>query len=569
MGYLIDKKRMVLLAFVLMLTSTAAGQTSLVTADLKLDAVPVMVKPFQWGDRTALMAVVPKRRSRTLVLAGFENGGLKILAKFPLPQGMRWIEPMQLGGQRTVWLGLIGNTLVMGSGKSKISWQPLCDCNTLFSGGRSQLPAQVQFATDLDGDGRDEIILPGWEGLTIARLNEAKPSIEPLVRVHWDISENYALNNDQLSLLFHLPRFMLVDSNGDKILDFVQISGNRLLIAPLSKPAAPQPGPYFTVHPGKLPLLRQLGLSAQTLSTLEALSPSSFRGEGAFFKAFKETAEKDKASGDHLTQKQRVMLLDQLRGEIPVLFAQVSQVGDEKRPPKKESHRIHSVADMDGDGTLDVIHMKSTDSGGLLSQKNRLRWFPGSRVGNQLQFSNDKPQVFFSEGPAFAELVWPQTAPNQTPAMFLATTEVNLLAVIRAFTLNTVVLNLYVYPWQDRKLMNPPPIQANLAFELKKKDKKNRPMIFLADMNGDGWREYLFNMETDQLTVFRGRARGPDLGGNPMTTKNIPLPTRPQTIFVADLNRDKQEELILWYWQGENPDELRKTLRVVSMKGGR
>ena len=546
------------------------AQSSLQVIDLELKHQPSLVATTPWQGRTVIMVMVPDAgKKQTLRLVGLQGKALQELVRFPLPDDIRWLEPLAMGKGKSGWLALVGATWMVGTGEKTLQWHPLCDCPTLFSIGEHRLPSQAGFANDLDGDGRSEILLPDWNGLNVYSLDFSSgggAKLQPVIRIHWKISEHYESREDKISVTLNLPRYQLKDANRDGVLDFVSLSDSGISVAMLPKPVPASRGPYYAIFPGRLSALRQAGLPAPVIAGLRSLGAQSFSGSAALLSAL------EKAMGakgkNQLTGARVATLLQLLKEHTPVSFPQFAGVDQARIDNRKESHKVHTVAEMNGDGVLDLIHLKSTDTGGLLGQKNHLRWIPGRVEKGQLSFKGQSPQVLFSEGPVFAELIYPATDPKAPPAVFLATTEVNLLAVVRAFTLSTVVLNLFVYPFEDGKLVKPPPVQGDLTFELKKKDKKNRPMILLADLDGDGWREYLFNMETDSLTAFRGSPTGPNLRGNPMASRQVALPGRPRTIFVNDLDGDGREELTLWFNRQENPEALLRTLRVVRYQPG-
>ena len=558
------------LLLVCLAAARAGGEPELAVRDLRFAGVINRVEVTQWRGAPAVIAlagargvVQPDKHPPPLLSAvRLRDGRLRVEAQWKLPRALRWVEPLRLSRDSGAWLALIGTGWYLGrEAGRKLRWRLLCRCETIFSAGKGLLPFNARFAYDLDGDGRSEVLLPHWRGLLTYRLAEDADALEPLWRIPWRVREGYEIRDSKLKVSMEVPRYVLRDANGDGVLDFILIGADHLSVAYHPPPTAAAGGPYFVHDHEKLPELRRLGLPASMVAALERMPPGGFSSAGAFLDAL-EAAAQDRGDDDWTPYTEAV--LDAVREATPAYFPKRVSLPGLPKLNKKGKHEILTVQDMNGDGAPDLIHVKTTDKGRILDQKNQLRWYQGARLNGRLAFPA-KPKVFFSEGPAFAELVTPQRSRESTPVLVLATTEVGLMAIIRAFTFSEVTLDLFIYPWRDGALVTPPPVDGSLDFEISGNGKKNRPKVLLADLDGDGRREYLFNLEVDSLTAFPGAADGPDFDADPVVELELPLPDRKNTIFVEDLDGDGREELVLWYKRGGNPMKLRRTLRVLQL----
>lgn len=544
---------------------SARAAPGLAARDLKFDHRIDRVEITRWKGKPAIMVLSRGGDSRSagpsnLAIVQLRNGSLHTAAQWDMPRGMRWVE--QLPGDGGGWLGLIGTGWYVGRLQGKtIAWRMLCHCETLFSSGEGALPFNARFAQDLNNDGKVEVLLPHWRGLMAYRLNGDGSGLTLIWRDHWQVHEFYELKDDRLRLSMVFPRYVLKDANGDGVRDLIIIGHDNLQVAYHPSPATVTVRPSYVRDARKLAEWRRLGLPATLMAALEAMRPGGYASP-AEFRAAVVAAAKNKEDGDWNDAMEEVLRV--AREETRINFTSRIDLPGLKEPSHKERYEILSVGDMNGDGVLDLIHVKTTGKGRILDQKNQLRWYEGSRKNGRLAFVA-KPHVFFSEGPAIAELVYPKRKADATPMLVLATTEVGLMAIIRAFTFNEVTLDLFVYPWRDGKLLAPPPVSGNLDFEISGNDKKNRPKVLLADLDADGQREYLFNMDTDTLTAFRGTAQGPDFGAEPVVEVAVGLPERKTTILVEDLDGDGREELVFWYKRGGKDNSLLHTLRVMQL----
>jgi hypothetical protein len=547
---------------------SASAAPALVAQELVLAERPVLLTLGKWQGKPGVWVItepdpLPDHRpmpSRPLYLLRFEPSGPRIESRWDLPNETRWVEPVTLPGGVQRLLALIGARWYLGRPEgSRWEWAPLCGCRSVFSDGKALLPQGVRFARDLDGDGVDELLLPDWHGLVAYRFSAGGDSPVPLWRIYWEIPQKLDLA-EELRVAAELPRYLLVDADGDGVPDYVEIgeSGLRIAYVPKAQPNS-TPASYF-LDGAKRAQLRNKGIPASLSARLESVGTRAF----ATPPELAEAIGANHGGKDELEWKPHwAALLAIAREPFAVLVP-----GDVSLPgllPKRsgEKHRVLAVADMDGNGTLDVLHVTSNAESEIFNQKNRLQWYSGRLADHRLVF-DEKPQLLFTEGPTFAELVYLEKSPDRRPALFVATLEVTLMAFIRALTMKTVNLDVFLYRWSPQHLTMPAGTQASLTFGVDFRTQK-RPMVLLADLDGDGRREVLFNLRPDQVSAFRAGDGVSNWDGAPFATGKLELPRKPEWVTVADLYGDGREELLLWYRDGGDPPLLRRTLRVVRM----
>jgi hypothetical protein len=148
--------------------------------------------------------------------------------------------------------------------------------------------------------------------------------------------------------------------------------------------------------------------------------------------------------------------------------------------------------------------------------------------------------------------------------MLLATTEVSLGTVMKALASGAVTLRVSIRPWRGEAL----DARETGAGEFTYRDVKGegrRAMFLVADLNGDGFRDYLLNLERDTLTVYLSADAPPTLTGAPLAQAGIALPSRPERVLSADLDGDGREELVLIY-QERFFGALGRRLRVLRFR---
>ena len=239
-----------------------------------------------------------------------------------------------------------------------------------------------------------------------------------------------------------------------------------------------------------------------------------------------------------------------LRGtEAPVLY----EAALPGLPKPSEDGRLLMLAheDLDGDGVVDILHADIRDFGDALDQENHLRFFPGGITGGRLRFGKATHYRQMSGG-SFAQVgrgavVGPgEKAPVW---LMLATTEVSFSTVMKALATGEVRMKLETFAIAQGAVTPGPLHQGEVTFT-HLKDEGRRPLILLADLDGDGRREYLLNLAPDALSIYPGTASNP-LAEAPMLVPGVVLPPSPSQ--VLRIHRDGAGGEALLYWHRTPP----------------
>ena len=233
---------------------------------------------------------------------------------------------------------------------------------------------------------------------------------------------------------------------------------------------------------------------------------------------------------------------------------------------EKDRPLLLGTADMDGDGLLDLLHAKLIDYGSVLQQQNELRWYRGQVRDGRFTFA-PPTAAMRSDAGSFAELAHLRRDGSRPLALLLATAEVSFGTIMKALASQSVTLRASVTPWQDGALAARP-LAANQFTYRDLRTPGRRAMFLFADLNGDGWRDYLLNVNGGELTVFLsgGGANGGPAGLQQpsFVHPGLELPSKPERVLVTDLDGDGREELVLRY-RGKYHGALGTKLRLVRL----
>jgi hypothetical protein len=545
----------------------APAKPALLVSEYVLEHAPERIAVVAWQGKPAVLVLsepfgdakkgeLPLRR---LALLRVRGGALKEIAAWRVPEELRWAEPMP--GSGAGWFGLTGASWGLAEAKAPadsaaLEWRALCDCASVFALGRTALQMETPFVTDLDGDGRLEVLLPAWNGLVVHALDSREMVLRPLWRDAWDAKEKFEEQDGKLEARLNFPGYLIQDVNRDGMLDLIQNRGGTLLVTQHPRHPPPPEGEYYAWDSDARLRLKRLDLPKPVLLAVLELEARAFDSRQAVEQALRE------AHPDAPAYLEAV--LEATRSPLPVYFAQPTglSVSDEA---ESESRKIVAIADMDGDRLPDALELHSTERGDPFNQKNQIRWYPGRLVDGAFRFG-ETAKTYFTEGLAFVELIRPSLRGNGEPSLFLATMEVNLMGLVRAVMLRKVTFEAYLYPWQNGALPQDAPLRGTFTFSVELAEQGTRPMLLMADLTGDGQREFLFNLEMDRLFAFSSKPDAKKLGDHPIADVAAPLPRKPEDVLVADLDGSGKEMLLLRYRGKQFSPKEQRTLRIVRLE---
>jgi hypothetical protein len=547
---------------VLCFAAPSSAKPELATSELRMAEPWEHIALVNWLGKPAVQVLsetfadakqeqLPVRR---LSLLRVQGGALREVAGWTVPQELRWAEPVPGEPAPGAWLVLVGSLWQIARPRNgALEFQPLCECPSVFSVGKEPLKLESPLLIDLDGDARLEFLLPGWNGLIVHSFQPAESRVHPLWRDTWVPSERFAENDGKLEIRITFPQVLIQDANRDGTLDAFTIRNGKIEVV-IHPHGGPPAGAEFYVLDGDAWLrLKTEGLPAPLLVALRELVPRGFASRGAAEEALIRASVD---SAPHLEQ-----ILAAMRSPLPAYFAEPTGLSI-KEQSESESRQLIGVKDVNGDGLPDALELRSTEKGDPFNQKNEVRWYPGQQRGSAFRFA-DPAKTYFTEGIAFVQLTEPTLRGKREPTLFLATMEVSLMGIAKAFMLRKVTFDAFLYPWQNGEPPAQPPVKGSFTFSVELAEKGTRPMLLMADLNGDGRREFLFNLELDVLSAFDQVPGRSTLGGDALATAKVPLPRKSGDVLVGDLGGDGREMLVMRYPGKPYSAEEQRTLRAV------
>jgi hypothetical protein len=513
-------------------------------------AVQVLSEPFDDPKQQGLSA-------RRLSLLRVEGGALREVAGWTVPEELRWAEPVPRAHAPGAFLVLQGAQWQVAVPRGEtLEYRNLCECGSVFSLGKSPLALETPLIADLEGDGRLELLLPGIDGLMVHSFDPVTLQALPLWRDVWSPAERFSEDDGKLEARISFPQMLPRDANRDGVLDLFLIRNGKIEVL-LHPHGGPPPGAeFYALDAEAWRRVKALELPPSVLLALQDMEPRGFSSRAAAEQALRNASAESPAYF--------ARILPELRSPLPVYFADATGLSI-KEQSESESRQLIAVADMNGDGLPDALELRSTEKGDPFNQKNEIRWYPGQQRGSQFLFA-DPVKTYFTEGIAFVQLIQPTTRGKAEPTLFLATMEVSLVGIAKAFMLRKVTFEGFLYPWQNGALPPQPPVKGSFTFSVELAEKGTRPMLLMADVDGDGRREFLFNLEIDKLFAFPYSPAKSSFGGDALANAPVPLPRKPTDVLTGDLDGSGRETLLLRYRGKQYSAEEQRTLRAIWME---
>jgi len=554
-----------LLLLIALLTASAVwGQGPLQVEDVELGGETLQFAAHPWQGRPAVSAFtrreIPQSAPQLVVHeVVLDETGWHEVGRWLLPDGTRYVEPMVLPGGASGWRLLVGTQWQIAQADgAKLALHPMCACDTIYSHGGAPDPDEQHFVYDLDGDGIDEVVLPYSSYLEAYRIVPQALAPEPLWRIRWHPDGTPLTRAKPAEHGFVLPDFSFPDVAGNGQRDLLVVERDRVLVAPLP---APTVSGGYGLDDGRRALLarRSQGtpLPASLSYALHRIGDRRFDTAAAFLAALAQSVPGTETSdwAPHL-----LGLLALARSELPVVQPYAVPITGLGTFADDDREMVLGRTDMDGDGVLDLLHAKLIHYGSVFSQQNELRWYRGHIEGGRLAFA-PPTEALRSDAGSFAELVRPRREGTPPLALLMATTNVNLGSIMKALASQSVTLQARILPWQAGALAQAPQAANEFTYhELKASGR--RAMFLFADLNGDGWRDYLLNLYADSLSVFLSTDGPPGLAKPSFVQRGLTLSSRPERVLIADLAGDGHEEIVLRYRKDYHP-KLATKLRVI------
>lgn len=223
------------------------------------------------------------------------------------------------------------------------------------------------------------------------------------------------------------------------------------------------------------------------------------------------------------------------------------QYGFERKYSRQTA--LHSFADLNGDGVADLVTM-SLEGPGLLGKHTTYRVHFGAPAADATRFSSEADATIVSDGIRRGMLPHDLDGDGRLDLKF-SNVKIGAAKIVGAFVTNSFAWDLDFFRMANGTYPAQPGATRRLRGNIRGKNAYSPPVL-LGDVNGDGRADLLHGKNRRQLNVFLGVA-GPGLfAQQPITLavatppddeSSIDVPYRQTRLF--DLDRNGKQDLLI------------------------
>ncbi|MGI2258520.1 FG-GAP repeat domain-containing protein [Shewanella sp. GXUN23E] len=234
--------------------------------------------------------------------------------------------------------------------------------------------------------------------------------------------------------------------------------------------------------------------------------------------------------------------------------------GEEPDQSKLVHRFVEDVKDVNADGISDLV-VRYARSSGVLDRVNDYEIYYGLRNDGRLGFGREADTLISGEG-TLTGFEFVDLDGDNRQEVLVAGFDIGLSQVISALLSGSIDEDVYLFKLDEAGQYSKKPGFADtveLSFSISSGE-TGEPVILLADVNGDGFRDLLLSGDEQHLKIFPGKA-GSGMFDNRNNKVRLPLPQKGNLLLADDINGDGRDDLLISY--GRQATAAQQTSFVV------
>ena len=224
---------------------------------------------------------------------------------------------------------------------------------------------------------------------------------------------------------------------------------------------------------------------------------------------------------------------------------------------------LHAFKDMNGDGVADMV-IHALEGRSLGKQRSLYEVHFGTPTPNGTVFASDVSITIQPQGTAGGLQPWGYSSQwlqdidgdGKTDILF-SDVQTGLIGMSRAMLGNSISIDLEFYRMKDGTYPDKPATIRKIrpAFDPFDRHRVFFPAILLGDVNGDGRSDLLIGKNWKALHIFPG-VPGPELLAPTPQKVAVAMPNNEQNVRLVDLNKDNKQDLLVYYPSTTEPHRV-------------
>ncbi|MCL2915137.1 VCBS repeat-containing protein [Shewanella corallii] len=216
---------------------------------------------------------------------------------------------------------------------------------------------------------------------------------------------------------------------------------------------------------------------------------------------------------------------------------------------------VEHIDDVNADGISDMV-VRYAKSSGVLDRVNDYEIYYGRRnKEGKLSFAREADTVISGEG-TLTGFEFEDLDGDERLEVLVAGFDIGVSQIISALLAGSIDVDVYLFRLDNEdKFSKRPGFEetVELSFSLSS-GQTGEPVILLADVNGDGYKELMLSADEDSLQIFPGVA-GTTMFSSRSKEVKLPLPDSGDYVVTDDINGDDREDIVFSYSREASDDK--------------
>ncbi|WP_119967739.1 FG-GAP repeat domain-containing protein [Shewanella japonica] len=223
--------------------------------------------------------------------------------------------------------------------------------------------------------------------------------------------------------------------------------------------------------------------------------------------------------------------------------------------------KVERIGDVNGDGISDLV-VRYTKSSGVLDRVNDYEIYLGINNNGKLTFPREANTTIKADG-TLTGLRFEDLDNDEVDEVIVAGFDIGLSQIVSALLSGSIDQDVHVFKMNDASMFAD---KANVSKEVElsfslTSGQSGEPVVALADINGDGFKELLLSDDNEELDIYYGQA-----GREPFKKRaeewSVTIPVEGAMLSAVDINADGKDDLLLKFGR-QDPENLQRRFSVL------
>lgn len=228
-----------------------------------------------------------------------------------------------------------------------------------------------------------------------------------------------------------------------------------------------------------------------------------------------------------------------------------------------EQITIRSVADLNGDGSLDVF-LERAEFSDLVSREVKYEFYWGSRDQKGQTVLRSKPDQIITASGILVQFSMEDLNRDGRDDFVTMEANISVSNLLTSLVTRDMKVNYKFYIQKNQKFSSSPALEKSIVQDLNMRKDFNKSLLMTvnADIDGDGFHDLALFKDSKTLMVFSGLQNG-IISSSPTYSQTVPIPSDARLVNSFSVFEPKRSDLIFIYGS-KDPANLRSYIRIIS-----